>query len=196
MTILETTEKICQENARSKTVQIYKDKMIIIMKSRSMTKEDVEAWHESCIRDAHRYFNKMYILGKDEDIKNIRLLIMNDINIEFGQFMLMACEKNIFIGMMNTILDGFNHLHINVDFLSNIFLKNLFLLLLMVYIFTLFMPYGGELMSAFIRHVMCIVGGVSVCIYLKDQCKAMQCKAMQSKAKQNQNNIKVKENEL
>ena len=196
MTILETTEKICQENARSKTVQIYKDKMIIIMKSRSMTKEDVEAWHESCIRDAHRYFNKMYILGKDEDIKNIRLLIMNDINIEFGQFMLMACEKNIFIGMMNTILDGFNHLHINVDFLSNIFLKNLFLLLLMVYIFTLFMPYGGELVSAFIRHVMCIVGGVYVCIYLKDQSKAMQCKAMQCKAKQNQNNIKVKENEL
>lgn len=169
MTILETTEKICQENARTKTVQFYKDKMMTRMKARSMTKEDVEAWHKSCVRDAQRYFNKMYIMGKDEDIKKIRVSIMNDIDAEFIQFVMMAKEKNIFLVMINSVFDILKQLDINIDLLSDIFLKNSFFLLCIGYMFTVFMPFGGEFIAAIIRYVMCILVGAYVCLYLKDQ---------------------------
>ena len=165
MTILETTEKICQENAKTKTIHFYKDMMMTRMKSRSMTKEDVEAWHKSCVRDAQRYFNKLYIMGKDEAIKNIRISIMSDIDMEFKQFMMMACEKNI----MNIVLDILRHLDIKIDFMSNVFLKNIIFLLCIGYILTIFMPFGGDFVAMIIQYTICVLGGAYACLYLKEQ---------------------------
>lgn len=63
MTILETTEKICQDNAKTKTVHYYKEKMMTRLKSKALYKDDIVAWHNSCLRDSHKYFNRIFITG-------------------------------------------------------------------------------------------------------------------------------------
>ncbi|VBB17790.1 atlastin-2-like [Yasminevirus sp. GU-2018] len=169
MTILETTEKICQENAKTKTVHYYREKMMSRLRSRSMTKEDIEAWHKSCTREAQRYFNKLYIMGKDEDIKKIRDDIMRDIASEYQQCLLLAKEKNLFNIVYNGVTDLLRHLNLNVDFLSELFLKNSFLFMGVAYMFTVFLPFGGEFIASIIRYVVCMLAGMYLCIYLKEQ---------------------------
>ena len=160
MTILETTEKICQQNARTKTVHYYRDKMNNRMKTKTMSKDDIEAWHNSCLRDAISYFNKLYIMGREDDVKNIRITTMSDIDLEYNQFLLMAREKNIINIALNAVLDFLKHVDINFDILSEMFIKNAFIVLSICYVLTIFMPYGGEYVATLIRYVICIIAGM------------------------------------
>lgn len=167
MTILETTEKIAQDNARTKTVYRYKEKMMRRMKSRSMNREDIVVWHKECVRDAQKYFNKLYVLGKKEDIKQVQAEIMSDIDREYEQFVMMAREKNFLHVIFNTGLELLKQFSIDFDMLGEMFIKNACLALGIVYMFTVFMPFGGELVAAIIRYIVCILGGMYLVLYLK-----------------------------
>lgn len=169
MTILETTEKICQDSSRNKTVHFYREKMMSRIRTRIMTKEDIDAWHESCARDAHKFFNKMYIMGKDEDLKKVRDIIMNDIANEYKQCLLCAKEKNMFTVIYKKVSELLRHLNFHVDLLSELFLKNAFFFLSIAYGFTLLLPFGGDFIASIIKYIVCILGGVYLCLYLKDQ---------------------------
>lgn len=169
MTILATTEKICQENARNKTVHFYREQMMSRIKTRIMNKEDINAWHESCARDAHKFFNKLYIMGKDEDIKKVHNDIMNDITEEHKQCLLCAKEITIFNMMYKFITDILRYINSHVDLLNELFLKNVFLFLGILYMFTSFLPFGSTFFAGLIRYVVCILIGLYACLYLKDQ---------------------------
>jgi atlastin len=169
MTILETTEKICQENAKAKTIYYYKENMISRIKSKNMCKDDIAAWHNSCLRDAKKYFNKMYVMGKDDDIKKVRDDIMKTIEKEYQQFLLMSKEKNVIIIAIETIRDILKSLDINFDLLNEIFLKNSFLVLGLFYCLTSFIPFGGEFIASFIKYIFCVLIGAYLTVYLKDQ---------------------------
>ncbi len=164
MTILETTEKICQENARTKTLHYYKEKMMSRLKIKNMTTEDINAWHKGCVRESNKYFKKMYILGKDDDIIKIKKIIMQDIEIEYHQFLLMAKEKNIFI----IVSDMFRYLSYH-DFTNMSFIKNAFVVLAFIYIISLSLPFGGNLLAMIIKYIACIFTGIWLSQYVNEK---------------------------
>jgi len=168
MTILETTEKICQENAKTKTIHYYKENMMSRIKARRMTKDDIIAWHNSCLRDAKKYFKKMYVMGKDDDIKKIGEDIMKSIDKEYQQFLCMSKEGGVLVLVTEFVKDVLKTFNINFGILNEIFFKNLFLVLGLGYILTTFMPFGGEIVAFMIRYTICFMGGMYLCIYLKD----------------------------
>ena len=49
---------MCQENAKNKTLMFYNDMMMSRIRSRTMIKEDIEAWHKSCFRESQKFLNK------------------------------------------------------------------------------------------------------------------------------------------
>lgn len=169
MTILETTEKICQENSRNKTVHFYREKMMSRIKTRVMTKEDIDAWHESCIRDAKKFFNKLYIMGKDEDLKKIHDIIMDDISNEHVQCLLLAKEKNMFTMIYKSVSELVKQLNLHVNLLSDLFLKNFLFLLIIVYMLTALLPIGGDLIASLVKYIVCVLSGIFLCLYLKEQ---------------------------
>lgn len=169
MTILETTEKICQENSRNKTVHFYREMMMSRIRTKIMTKEDIDAWHESCMRDAQKFFNKLYIMGKDEDLKKIRNDIMADILHERTQCLLHAKEKNVLTLIYKGLSNFLNKLNLQVNLLSEMFLRNLFFFLAFIYMFTMFLPFGGEFIAAFIKYIFCVLSGIYLALYLKDE---------------------------
>ena len=169
MTILETTEKICQENSRNKTVHFYREKMMSRISTRIMTKEDIDAWHECCMRDAQKFFNKLYIMGKDDDIKKMRSDIMTDILNERTQCLLHAKEKSMVTLLFKGFGEFLKQFNLRIDLLSDIFLKNAFFILVILYMLTALLPFGGELIVTFIKYVFCVLGGMYLCLYLKEQ---------------------------
>lgn len=167
MTILETTEKICQDNARTKTVHFYKEKMLSQLRIKRMTKEDIEAWNKSCSRDANKYFKKLYIMGSPESIQNVKKNIMNDIENEYQQFLLMARDKNIFNFIYDNIMNMINYI-LNGNILTEFFVKNIMFLLIIMYIFTAFLPFGSEIIASVIRYSFCIFVGIHLSFYVRD----------------------------
>jgi uncharacterized membrane protein YadS len=133
-----------------------------------MSKEDIEAWNKSCVRDAKLFFNRLYIMGKEEDIKKVRVAIMADIEAEYQQFLMSAKEKNLILAMFNTVLNMIKHFNIDIDMLSEMMLKNSILLLGIAYMFTAFIPFGGEFIEMIIRYIVCILGGAYMYLYLKE----------------------------
>lgn len=167
MTILETTEKICQENAKTKTIHHYRERMMSRIRETRMTRDDISAWHKSCLRDAQRYFNKLYVMGRDEDIVQIRKDILLLIENEYQQFLMMSREKNILYMALDAVKDFIMYLDINFDLLSELFIKNAFMILALSYIFTSFIPFGGEFIATIISYIICILSGIYICVYLK-----------------------------
>lgn len=177
MTILETTEKICQDNSVTKTLHFYKEMMISRIKTRHMIKEDIEAWHQCCYRDATKFFNKLYIMGDDVDIKNVRQHINDEIQKEYFYFLLMASEKNIVniycLKIFEKILElgkrVSKKLNIKFNLLSELFLRNFSIILAISYIFSLFIPYpyGSELLCSLIKYAMFILLGIYICLYIE-----------------------------
>lgn len=161
MTILETTEKICQENAKTKTLHFYKDKMSSRLRSRSMTVDDIEAWHKGCLREAQKLFKKMYIMGKDDDIDSVKKMILDEIELEHKQFLLMAQEKNILISMSNSLIQMIYHFGANYGNYSLI--QSGFIFLGIMYIISMFLPLGGEYLGMMIKYIACVLSGVWVC---------------------------------
>lgn len=104
-TILEITEKICQNNAKEKTVNQYKLRMTKRLKARAMSKEDIEVWHNECLREANKYFKKLYIMGKDTDINKIQEEIIKDINIEYEHYRLMTKDTNMLMILFTIIYE-------------------------------------------------------------------------------------------
>lgn len=166
MTILETTEKICQENARTKTLHYYKEKMLSRLKSRSMSSDDIEAWHKGCLREAQKFFKKMYIMGKDDDIEYVKTLILNDIESEHAQFLLMAHEKNMLVTVFNTLSQTAKYIYTNYGPYINdyILIQNAFILLGIFYIISMFMPFGGDFIGMAVRHFACVLCGALICL--------------------------------
>lgn len=175
MTILETTEKICQDNSRTKIVHFYRELMMSRINTRVMTKEDIDAWHESCSRDSHRLFNKLYIMGKDEDLKKVRDSIIADIAAEHKQCLLHARENNMFTVIHKGVTDILRYLNLNMDLnlnvnlLSMFFLKNALVLLGMAYVLTGFLPFGGDVLGSMISYIVCILIGMCLCLHLKNK---------------------------
>lgn len=117
--IIETTEKICQENAKIKTIHYYKHKMISKMKTMKLTHDNINAWHNSYLREAKRYFNKLYIMGNETDIKKIYENVIVDIDKEHKKFMSMACDRGIF-----------DSVRCNMNVSNKCIIKNAFVILL------------------------------------------------------------------
>ena len=165
MTILKTKKKICQENARTKTLHFYKDKMLSRLKSRSMSADDIEAWHKGCLREAQKFFKKMYIMGKDDDIESVKVIILNEIEYEHKQFLLMAQEKNLLISITNSLTQAINHISANYgSYINNYSLiQSGFIFLGIFYILSSFMPFGGDFLGMVLRHMACILCGILVC---------------------------------
>lgn len=156
LNILETTEKICQENARTKTVHHYKELMLLRIKNRSMSKEDIQVWHYSCVRESEKFFKRLYILGKDEDITNIKNLINADIANEFKNFLLMARDSNILALLENTFKTIFEYLHkIDMGKLINYVFNNILLFVIVTYIVISFIPLGEVIFT--IMKLLCFV---------------------------------------
>jgi len=108
-------------------------------------------------------------MGKDNDIKKIRENIIMNIDTEFQQFLLLAQKKNAITSMFDVVLEFINKLDKNADILNEIFLKNFLLIMAFVYMFTLFLPIGGEFIATIIRYIFCVICGMYVCSYLKEQ---------------------------
>lgn len=169
MTLLETSEKICQDNAKTKTLHFYRDHMLSRIRTRVMTKEDIDAWHNNCMRESQKYFNKLYIMGKDDAIKQIRENIMKDIESEHCQYLSLAKEKTVFYVIFVSIVNFLKKFNLNFDVLSEAFLKNSFLVLGIAYVFTMFLPLGADLISSVIKYAVCILGGIYLCVFVRDQ---------------------------
>lgn len=167
MTILETTVKMCQDNAKAKTVKRYRDRMMKRINTRSMNREDIGVWHKECVRDAQKYFNKLYVMGKQEDIKRIQSNIMDYIVKEYGHFVLMAKEKNMLHVLFNKGTDLLKQFSIDFYNVGEVFIKNACLILGIVYMFTVFMPFGGEFAATLIRYVICMLGGMYLVLHVK-----------------------------
>ena len=43
--------------------------MLLQIKTKKMAKEDIEAWHNNCFREANKYFNRIYDWGDEHGIK-------------------------------------------------------------------------------------------------------------------------------
>lgn len=93
LTILETTEKICQENARSRIMHIYKRKMLTKIKNNNLSKHDIKKLHDQYSRESKDNLNELYIMGSIDDVIDIKNNIMNDINNEYIQFEMMGRKK-------------------------------------------------------------------------------------------------------
>lgn len=113
LTILETTEKICQENARTNTIHTYKENMRNGLKGKRLNVDEIKVLHKSCLRKAKRFFNELYIMGSDTDVKIIKVQILTDIDKEYNGFLMMARENSMF----NVVLDSFLNLlsNLNID---------------------------------------------------------------------------------
>lgn len=156
LNILETTEKICQENARTKTVHHYKELMLLRIKNRNMSKEDIQVWHYSCVRESEKFFKRLYILGKDEDISNIKNLINNDITNEFKNFLLMARDSNVLAVLENTFKIVYDYLHkFDTGKLINYIFNNILLFVVVMYFVISFIPLGEVIFS--IMKLLCFV---------------------------------------
>jgi hypothetical protein len=157
MTILETTKKICQDNAKTKTVHFYKENMLSQIKTKKMTTEDIEAWHNNCFRESNKYFNRMYIMGKDEDIRKIKELVMIDINDEYSQFLLMAQNnRHIF----DTMIDVANNYLKTISMMDWFHTNNPLFILFFLFMFTKLLPMGGEFIVEIIKYSLCFACGM------------------------------------
>src|SRR5437016_14041670 len=115
-------------------MHFYKENMLSRLKSQFMTKEDIEAWHDNCFREANKYFKRMYIMGKEHDIKKIKENIIKNIDVEFQQFLLTAHKKNVFNNLFDQSLEFFSQcIDNNIDLLNIIVLKNALLIIIMIY---------------------------------------------------------------
>jgi hypothetical protein len=173
MTILETTEKICQENARTKTLHFYKEKMLSRLRSRSMTSGDIEVWHKGCLREAQKYFKKMYIMGKDTDIESVRQIISSDIECEYKQFLMLAQEKTILTSILNMVTQIINLMSTNFSSVQNgLIILCIILYFLSSFIPLSFIPSNGDFLGTMIRYSVCFLSGVWVyhnhCLDIKD----------------------------
>jgi atlastin len=176
MTILETTEKICHENAKTKTIQYYKDNMMLKIKSKSMTNDDINAWHDNCLRESRKYFNKLYIMGKEEDIVKTKTSIIKDIEKEKENFLMMSCgNATIFTTLFRTTydyLDKFNVRNfVSAEFLNNLLIKIIMSVLIFVYILSFFIPFGDAIASI-VKYLICLFCG----IYLSSLQNEVSCK--------------------
>ena len=162
MTILETTKKICQDNAKTKTVHFYKENMLLQIKTKKMSTEDIEAWHNNCFREANKYFNRMYIMGKDEDIRKIKELVMIDINNEYSQFLMMARNnRHIFDTIMSTAGDYFKNIT-TIDFFRIDNQYNVLFIMFFLFMFAKLLPLGGEFIIEIIKYSMCFACGMFI----------------------------------
>jgi len=171
MTILETTEKICQENAKTKTLYFYKDKMMSKIKNQSMNKNDIDIWHNSCMKESIKYFNRLYIMGNDTEISKIRSVITTQIEKEYQQFLLMANERNVIFTIIKTLFDFIKNFSFRFDVLNEIFLKNVLFILFIFYFASGLLPFGSELLATIIKYMMCIFGGALISLNMKDDLK-------------------------
>jgi hypothetical protein len=164
MTILETTEKICHENAKTKTIQYYKDNMLLKIKSKSMTADDINAWHNNCMRESKKYFNKLYIMGKEEDISKTKMSILKDIDKEKEYFLMMSDDNStifttIFKGAFN-YLDRFNIAsYVSPEFLNNLLIKIVMIVLGFLYILSFFLPFG-DIIATVVKYLICLFCGI------------------------------------
>jgi atlastin len=167
LNILETTEKICQDNAKNKTVYFYKERMMARIKNNPISKDEIDELHKKYSDDAQEFLNEMYIMGKEEDIEKVKIHTLNCINDEYQQFLLMACENNAMIVALNGIFDiikNINNYQIDADSV-----KNGFVILCFAYVFTMILPFGSEFLATIIKYIGCIFIGMLVCLYAKNQ---------------------------
>ena len=120
MTQLETTVKISQTKAIHDTVLRYINKMNKYINSKDSNNLNISTYHTDCKRDAIKYFNKLYIMGNDEERKTTYQDMITEITNEYNIILknikydnryniakliinnIYKCNKNIF--STNTIL--------------------------------------------------------------------------------------------
>jgi atlastin len=178
MTILETTEKICQETAKTKTILYYKEKMSQRIKNKIMTKDDIDAWHKFCLRESLKHFNRMYIMGKDEDIQSVKQSIMATIDDEYKNFLLFAKKRNI----LSTIIENFTtmvgKMVTNIDLMNQQSVGMMLFISVLIYMLTFYingyLPAIANLIAYFIRHILCVFAGIYICLYVKNQNNAIR----------------------
>ena len=167
-TILETTEKICQENAKTKTIHYYKTHMSNRLKNMSMTKEDINAWHKECLRESKKYFNKLYIMGEDDSIQIIQKEILKEIENEYDSYLLIARENSIFNYIINYGTNVLRIFNFGFCFMNKSILKFFLLLCFVFYVGTLFFPLCGEIAISCLKYIICLLIGMYVCTCQKE----------------------------
>jgi hypothetical protein len=70
MTNLKTTAKVSQSKAIQDTVLRYTNKMNKYINLKDSKNLNIEVYHTDCKRDAIKYFNKLYIMGNEEERKS------------------------------------------------------------------------------------------------------------------------------
>jgi atlastin len=76
-TILETTERVCQENAFSRTANYYKEHMEKRIKGKSLDRDQINTIHTEYSKKARIYFNKLYVMGDAETVGDLKTRIIN-----------------------------------------------------------------------------------------------------------------------
>jgi atlastin len=94
-TILETTSKISQTGAKTNTVKQYKQKMLKFIKLNSPDSEEIKCFHNNARDQAYNYFNSIFIMGEEDEIKLVMSLIESEIEEELKRFLLMSVNKNL-----------------------------------------------------------------------------------------------------
>jgi hypothetical protein len=108
-------------------------------------------------------------MGKDDDIKNIHKTITCDIDNEYEQFLMMSRKKSLSYIIYDACVGLINKLNINFYTMNDFFIRIIFIVLGLVYIFTMFLPFGGEFIATIIKYMICVLGGMYFAIYIKNK---------------------------
>jgi atlastin len=95
MTILETTEKICQENTLKKTISFYKKIIFDGIRGNDIDSDGLRSLHKTGLKKTKEFFNRLYIMGNADEIKYLRSNILKEINIEYGKVKKDFLKNNI-----------------------------------------------------------------------------------------------------
>lgn len=163
LTILETTEKICRENSKTKTIHHYRNSMLMKIQQNDMTKDEIETCHNICLPLSMEYFDSLIIIGDKNYVSVLRNEIVKIINSEYESFILMAKERSLFNFIMYYV-DTLKQ-YINFDLLNFSLIKNILSVLCIFFILFSF-PFIMDTLFSIIKYAIILSFATYFCLQI------------------------------